>query len=63
MDFIEQALEFFTRLVLNIHLFNFHWDCGLTGRRISVSAFSVKLNQMDQASNLEVRMCLLKWFV
>lgn len=36
VDFIEQALEFFTRLVLNIHLFNFHWDCGLTGRRVSV---------------------------
>lgn len=26
VGYIEQALAFLTRLVLNIRLFNFHWD-------------------------------------
>lgn len=36
VDYIEQALAYFTRLVLNINLFNFHWDRGLTGRKIRI---------------------------
>lgn len=29
VEYIEQALEFLTRLVLNILFFHFHWACGL----------------------------------
>jgi len=41
VGYIEQALEFFTRLVLNIQLFNFHWDCGLTSRRVRVKCLTI----------------------
>lgn len=62
MDCIEQALEFFTRLVLNTKSFNVHWDNGLTGRRIRVIYLRIfnKLKQIDQASNLKARMWLLE---
>lgn len=41
VGYIEQALEFFTRLVLNIQLFKFHWDCGLTSRRITFKCLRI----------------------
>lgn len=41
VDYIEQALAFFTRLVLNIHLINLCWDCGLTGRKLRVKYLKI----------------------
>lgn len=51
VGYIEQAIAYFTRLVLSIHLLNFCWDCGLTGRKRRVKCWKIfrlfKLNQMD----------------